>query len=190
MGSDPEFALYDWDKSHNTSFYKKTHGVFTSTKQDLKSMSRPNREPPRSSNRNLTNPTFVTEVEMNNNSGGEETLNFETATTLSQEVVEMIATEDIEGQEADKTGEKGKGKGGKRSKRGKRYKLNKKAGNLSRYSEREMMRETERNAKKLSNKIQIESLKTVLGNPWHNISFQDKKGFALHFYYSHLQVNH
>ena len=152
-------------------------------------MSKPTREPPRSSNRNLTNPT-VTEEEMNNNFGGAETLNFETATTLSQEVAEMIATEDITGQEAVITGEKGKGKGGKRSKRRKRYKLNKKAGNLSRYSEREIMRETERNAKKLSNKIQIESLKTVLGNPWHNISFQDKKVFALHFYYSHLQVNH
>ena len=79
-----------------------------------------------------------------------------------------------------------KGQTRKRKKRG--FKAQKKLGNLSKYSKREVEREIARNAKKFNDKIQIENLKTSLGNPWDGVSLQEKKHFALHFYYTHLQV--
>ena len=78
---------------------------------------------------------------------------------------------------------KRKGKGG--NNRGNK----KKPGNLSRYSQREIDREIERNSKKSNEKIQIDSLKQILGDPWDAVCFDDKKQFALHFYYTNLQVN-
>ena len=75
-------------------------------------------------------------------------------------------------EKGNKSQRKRKGKGG--NNRGNKKKL----GNLSRYSQREIDRE----------KIQINSMKQILGDPWDAVCFDDKKQFALHFYYTHLQV--
>ena len=77
----------------------------------------------------------------------------------------------------------------KRKHRGRKLRgKKKKVGNLSKYSQREVEREIERNSKRFNEKIRIESLKKTLGDPWDGISFDDKKHFALHFFYAHLQV--
>ena len=77
----------------------------------------------------------------------------------------------------------------KRKKKNKGTKFDRhKMGNLSRYSHREIEREIDRNSKMFNEKIRVESLKQTLGDPWDGISFDEKKHFALHFYYTHLQV--
>ena len=63
-----------------------------------------------------------------------------------------------------------------------------KSGNLSRYSIRETEREKQRNSKIESENNRIDGLKQTLGDPWDTLAFDDKKRFALHFYYIHLQV--
>ena len=83
------------------------------------------------------------------------------------------------------------GMGCKIKKKRRRNKLRgnkKKAGNLSRYSDREIQRQIDRNNKQFSEKVRVEVLKETLGNPWDGITFDEKKHFALHFYYNHLQV--
>ena len=63
-----------------------------------------------------------------------------------------------------------------------------KSGNLSHYSIRETEREKQRNSKIESENNRIDGLKQTLGDPWDTLAFDDKKRFALHFYYIHLQV--
>ena len=83
------------------------------------------------------------------------------------------------------------GMGCKIKKKRRRNKLRgnkKKAGNLSRYSDREIQRQIDRNNKQFGEKVRAEVLKETLGNPWDGITFDEKKHFARHFYYNHLQV--
>ena len=76
----------------------------------------------------------------------------------------------------------------RKSGKDKRKRKKQKSGNLSRYSIRETEREKQRNSKKESENNRIDGLKQTLGDPWDTLAFDDKKRFALHFYYSNLQV--
>ena len=166
--SDSEFVFYNRDKSHNTSFYKKTPGVCTSSKQELESISRTTGQTlplphldgdggghPPDKDRYWTEPGDLLKDVLNNNLPS-----IELPVVEVMDVVEELNLH-------------------KRKKKKKKQKPRVKSGNLS--------REIARNSKKFSEKVQIESLKQVLGDPWEEISFDEKKKFGLHFYYNHLQ---
>ena len=53
----------------------------------------------------------------------------------------------------------------RKRKRNKNRGNKKKAGNLNRFSDRELQREIERNNKQLNEKVRVENLKQTLGNP-------------------------
>ena len=271
---DPEYVFFDRDKSHNTSFYKKTPGVCTNTKMELQKIPRTTECPPsiimggkhsvKASTSKMTSgnywqdPSILLGEEENNGNGGEEISGnswvgvernqeymgssgemqtghrggsrerspghrggsrernpghrerdgrvgnmgsageFETGHKERDRefnIVELMDTENSTDlavteqgnvdltERGSKSHRKRKGKGG--NNRGNKKKL----GNLSRYSQREIDREIERNAKKTNEQIQIKSMKQILGDPWDAVCFDDKKQFALHFYYTNLQVN-
>ena len=64
----------------------------------------------------------------------------------------------------------------------------KKLGNQSLFSKRQMERETKRNLKAVNEKIRNQSLLETLGNPWDNVTMDEKKHFAIYFYYKDREV--
>ena len=168
---DPDFEFYNWDKSHNNKFYKQTPGVCTTSKQELQS---------------ILNTTAVgdsTTKKPDHSSKPSE--NLETQSDDQNNIMEV--GDELLGLPDNYAGLKTPEVKTNKRKRRKRFSA-KKPGNLSRLSKRELEREISRNNEKLNNKIKMEWLKGALGNPWDDISFNEKKRFALHFYYSKLQV--
>ena len=51
-----------------------------------------------------------------------------------------------------------------------------------------MERETKRNLKAVNEKIRNQSLLETLGNPWDNVTMDEKKHFAIYFYYKDREV--
>ena len=202
---DPEWKYYDRDKSHNSSFYGKTPGVCTNTNMELRQILRTTNEKQdvqkNVSVRNQSSESYwisprkillggcESQGKLNH---GEPRQGVAGMCGTHDEVDEASAMDycsELPGQEGyvnDLVHLGGAGLEGRRRKNRKRKKR-KKAGNLSRYSEREIQREIERNQKILNEKVRIENLKSCLGNPWDDVSFDEKKKFALHFYYTHLQ---
>ena len=208
--SDPDYAFYDWNKSHNVAYYKQTPGVFTSTKLELQAMLRSKESPSPSPSPAPTNQTPKSNTKSGSDfywqnpgdilrGGGRMNIN-NNRVELPETLPEMTDTlpnmtepvPDVTEPLPDVTETRPnvtEGSGREKRKRKKRkYQTNTKLGNLSKYSQREVEREISRNAKKFNEKNQIETLKSILGNPWDGVSFDEKKQFALHFYYTHVQV--
>jgi hypothetical protein len=186
---DPDYSFFSRDKSHNISFYKQTPGVCTSSKQELNLLLRTTEHPD----------TVSDHGKSEENLEPRQPDPYWTAPSniLRQEILENNLTRAVEPLDVvmqhvpDRHGdfELDEVKMLKRKNPKKKTKVGgKKAKNLSKYSQREQAREIARNSKKLSDKIQIENLKRILGNPWDGVCFDEKKKFGLHFYYSRLQV--
>ena len=199
---DPDWNYYNRDKSHNSSFYGKTPGVCTNTKMELCQILRTTNENEKQGFRNLSvrnqrsknywgspSKILLGGCESENhgepsqgNAGNCEGQNVEDEATAMDFCSELPVQGGFENNLVQ--GSEGLDK---RRRKNRKRKKRKKAGNLSRYSEREIQREIERNQKVLNEKVRIENLKSCLGNPWDEVSFDEKKKFALHFYYTHLQ---
>ena len=174
---DPDYEYYKWEKSHNSKFYKKTRGVLTTTKEELQSIlrttpdtSKPSLLPEVQSGRGDCQPEHEGHMEYSNNNvieDGDQMINVLTSVEAPEENPPMGKV--------------------KKKKRKKRFSSKKKESYLDKYSSREIEREIARNTKRFNEKIQVELLKSALGNPWDEVSLNEKKRFALHFYYSKLQ---
>ena len=198
---DPDWNYYSREKSHNSSFYGKTPGVCTNTRMELQQILRTTNEMQGVKNVSIKNqctenywgsPSKIlfggceSLGEQNHDKDdGEPSTGAAGDREVEDEVEEtMDFCSELPGREGLETGRVA---GAKRRRKNRKRKKSKKVGNLSRYSEREIQREIERNQKVLSEKVRIEHLKSILGNPWDEVSFDEKNKFALHFYYTHLQ---
>ena len=215
--SDPDWEFYRRGKSHASSYYKQTPGVCTNTRQELSQILRTTNNNQQEKNPNLysekywLDPSTVLsdrrergdqvpkgrkdgddQVVISRRDGGDQLLTvrmggdhltdaaheIQAIYEVDQEMLDLL-------EDADDNELPGKKRKRKRNKnRGNK----KKAGNLNRFSDRELQREIERNNKQMNEKVRVENLKQTLGNPWDKITFDEKKQFALHFYYSQLQV--
>jgi hypothetical protein len=171
QNSDPDYEFYNFDKSHNSAFYKQTPGVCTTKKDELQAILRTTTTGPGPS-------PLGTNLSQNKSNDSDH----ESGDSLN---VMDISDHFLDPETSEMTSENVKKK---KRKNKKRFRHRKKSGNLSRYSKRELEREIARNTQKLNDKIQIEFLRKTLGDPWDSISFHDKKHFALHFYFTKLQV--
>ena len=195
---DPDFEYYNWDKkSHNSKFYKKTPGVCTTVKDELQAILRTTAngpghsvtklpEDPRGDCRSKSklqsdcmNNNRIDDEMINRNKGDGDMKNQMEVDNVSSNVFNGEAPQDILSNSTEKKR--------KRKRRFSEKKKLRKQRNMSKYCAREVQRDIARNTQRFNEKVQTEFLKSALGNPWDDVSFDEKKRFALHFYYCRLQ---
>ena len=180
---DPDYEYYKWEKSHNSKFYKKTRGVLTSTKEELQRILRTTPD--------TSEHTTVTKLPVEVLSSGRESSNTERqgqTECTNNNIIGYGEQINFVLQNVEAPMEYPPGGKVKKRKRKKKFSEGKKQNNFEKYSSREVEREIARNTKRFNEKIQVELLKSALGNPWDEVFFNEKKRFALHFYFSKLQV--
>ena len=181
---DPDYEYYKWEKSHNSKFYKKTPGVLTTSKEELQLILRTTPD--------TTEHFYTTKLQEDQSGKADCQTDHEGRTLCSNNNFQNEGGDqsNIVFQNVEAPWDNTTGKEVKKRKRKRKKKLfeKKKQSYLDKYSSREIERDIARNTKKFNEKIQVELLKTALGNPWDEVSFNEKKRFALHFYYRKLQV--
>ena len=171
---DSDFNYYDRSKSHNSAWYKRTSGVKTTIKGELQELYRQTQP--------LSESSTDEEIEALVPSNDSEVNYWEEPGTVLDDIYE---TETV-GKTAN-TSVNNKVVKSKKRKRKATWRPQRKAGNLSKSSKRHLHRDITCNTKLINEKLQVGSLMKSLGNPWDSVSFNDKKQFALHFYYDVLQ---
>ena len=205
---DPDYVLFDRNKSHNTAFYKNIPGVFTSEKEELSNLLKKSKR-----NSDASETKFSTISQETSSKGDSfdywnhslssllkeserdvvmeeeisEINNIGASFELRADVPENPEIEDLSYQNK-KPNESMDVNKRKKSKKGTNVGYKKKKGNQSKKSVREKERDITQNLNLLNEKDKIRNLKEVLGNPWDSLTLEDKKKFALHFYYSHREV--
>ena len=202
---DSEYQFFNRDKSHNSAYYKQITRVSSNTREELQNILKTTNLPLSSVQNSpssckpfpnlLSIPSSASYWEdpaelMSHGpdySGSMDVLGYPTGPNISDgfPISEAFTVSEAETETVKQTVDQ---ISQKRKKKKRKFNERIKMGNMSKYSQREIEREIARNSKKLNDKIQIENLKNTLGNPWDGVSFEDKKQFALHFYYLHLQV--